>query len=81
MADIRTDMSPETFFRMIGLQLGKYRPPEIADLEAKIKREKAAFVVCVLMTRVVDQERSDAIDRMNLELSNLYLDWAEGRIS
>lgn len=81
MTDVRTGMSPDIFFRMIGLQLRKFRPQAIVDLRKEIEAEISALALDALITGFVDPEWVEAIARMKARLDGLYLDWAEGRIS
>jgi hypothetical protein len=74
-------MSPDEFLRLVGLQLGNYRPKEIVDLRAQIDIEISALALDAVMNGFVDREWAEAIVRMKLRLDGLYLDWAEGRIS
>ncbi len=74
-------MSSDEFFRLVGLQLGKYRPKEIVDLNAEIEGETRALEVNAQITGVVGREWAGSIAQMKLRLDGLYMDWAEGRIS
>lgn len=74
-------MSPDEFFRLVGLQLGKYRPKEIVDLKVEIEGETRALEVNAQVTGVVDEERVRKIVQMKLRLDGLYMDWVEGKIS
>lgn len=80
MADV-SFMGPKLILWAVGLVYGEYRPKAIIDLNEEIERETLALKVSFSTTGTINQKRFSALVRMKLQLDDLYLDWAKGRIS
>lgn len=74
-------LSQKATKRIMDFEGKDYRPKEIVDLEKKIViRTKKAQIDAIKKQRI-DKDKVKEIIKMNLRLNNLYMDWAEEKLS
>jgi len=74
-------LSQEAAGRMMDFEKSSYRPQEIIDLEEQIKMKVREARKDAMRNRVINKKYIKEITNMNSHLDNLYMDWAEGKIS